>query len=89
MKSLIKRANLIGLSAPQVGIPLQIFVIDFPYPSKHFSKEEIIIKEMQHINNQVMRRNINVIKKKKCYNYGYNNFIIVGLDKSRVKSIRS
>ncbi|VVC33384.1 Hypothetical protein CINCED_3A012044 [Cinara cedri] len=53
LKSLIKRSNLIGLSAPQVGIPLQVFVIDFPHPSKYFSKEEIIRKEMEHIKNQV------------------------------------
>lgn len=55
LKSLIKRSNLIGLSAPQVGIPLQIFVIDFPHPSKFFSKEEINLKEMEHIANQVIR----------------------------------
>lgn len=53
MKSRVKKSNLTGLSAPQVGVPLQIFIIHFPHPYKYFSKEEIAVKEMEHINNQV------------------------------------
>ncbi|KAL4111904.1 hypothetical protein QTP88_015775 [Uroleucon formosanum] len=53
IKSLMKKSNLIGLAAPQIGIPFQIFVIHFPHPSHYFSKEEIILKGMEHVENQV------------------------------------
>lgn len=51
----MKKSNLFGLAATQVGIPLQLFVIDFPNPSNYFSKEEISLKEMKYIKNQVRR----------------------------------
>jgi len=50
----MKRSNLIGLAAPQVGMPLQLFVIHFPHPSKYFSMEEVTLKEMEHVKNQVL-----------------------------------
>lgn len=53
MKSLMKKSSLIGLAAPQVGIPFQIFIIHFPKPSHFFSKEEIMLKGMEHVNEQV------------------------------------
>jgi len=53
LKSLMERSDLVGLAAPQVGIPLQIFVIHFPHPHKYFSKEEIILKKIEHVKNQV------------------------------------
>lgn len=56
----MKKSNLFGLAAPQVGIPLQVFVIHFPHPSKYFSKEEIALKEMQHIENQVRNKNVGI-----------------------------
>lgn len=55
MRSRILLSNLVGLSAPQIGVPFQIFVIHFPHPSKFFSKEEIAMKEMKHIENQVIK----------------------------------
>lgn len=48
----MERSDLVGLAAPQVGIPLQIFVIHFPHPHKYFSKEEIILKKIEHVKNQ-------------------------------------
>ncbi|XP_050423308.1 peptide deformylase, mitochondrial-like [Adelges cooleyi] len=53
LKSTIKRCDLIGLAAPQVGIPLQLFVINFPHPLKHYSKEEVCLKQMEHVEQQV------------------------------------
>jgi len=53
MKSLMKKSNLIGLAAPQVGVPFQLFVIHFPRPSHYFSREEIKLKGMEHVENQV------------------------------------
>lgn len=53
LRSLTKRLDLIGLAAPQIGVSLQMFVINFPHPSKYFSKEEVSVKEMEHIDNQV------------------------------------
>lgn len=55
MRSRIKISNLIGLAAPQIGVPFQIFVIHFPHPTKFFSKEEVAMKEMQHVENQVSK----------------------------------
>lgn len=49
----MKKSNLIGLAAPQVGVPFQIFVIHFPHPHKYFSTEEITLKNMEHVKNQV------------------------------------
>lgn len=54
MRLRIKKSNLIGLAAPQIGVPFQLFVIHFPHPSKFYSKEEITMKEMEHIENQVI-----------------------------------
>lgn len=58
MKSHIKKSNLFGLAAPQIGIPLQIFIIHFPQPFKYFSKEEIAVKEMESVKNQVRKINV-------------------------------
>lgn len=52
---MMRKSNLFGLAATQVGIPLQLFVISFPRPSNYFSKEEIALKEMEYIKNQVRR----------------------------------
>lgn len=49
----MKKSNLIGLAGPQIGVPFQIFVINFPHPSNYFSKEEITLKGMEHVKNQV------------------------------------
>jgi len=57
----MKKSNLIGLAAPQVGVPLQIFVIHFPHPYKYFSKEEITLKDMEHVKNQVSINNVHLI----------------------------
>uniref|UniRef100_A0A8D8WP33 Peptide deformylase n=1 Tax=Cacopsylla melanoneura TaxID=428564 RepID=A0A8D8WP33_9HEMI len=47
MKNLMRRFQLFGLSAPQVGLPLRLFIIAFPKPEEIFSKDEIDRLEMK------------------------------------------
>lgn len=47
LKHVLKRYNCVGLSAPQIGIPLRIFIMEINKKhTKQFTKEEI---KNQHI----------------------------------------
>lgn len=47
MKNVMRKNKLFGMSAPQVGIPLRLFVVSFPRPEEDFPQDEIAQLEMQ------------------------------------------
>lgn len=47
MKNIMKKYDLFGLSAPQIGLPLRLFIIAFPRPEDDFSQDEITRLEMK------------------------------------------
>lgn len=47
MKNIMKKYDLFGLSAPQIGLPLRLFIVAFPRPEDDFSQDEITRLEMK------------------------------------------
>ncbi|KAL1465516.1 hypothetical protein WDU94_005079 [Cyamophila willieti] len=47
MKNIMHKFQLFGLSAPQVGLPLRLFIIAFPKPEETFNEDEIKRLEME------------------------------------------
>lgn len=43
----MKKYDLFGLSAPQIGLPLRLFIVAFPRPEDDFSQDEITRLEMK------------------------------------------